>query len=220
MSSEKERREEITEIAHTMYQKGYISGPEGNLSVRLEADRVMITPSGLHKGFLRPEQMVIVNLEGVRVDTPTSANAHLKPTSELPMHLEVYRQRADVDAVVHAHPPYAVTLSIANLPIADDLIPELVVFLRRVPVTPYATPSSEENAQAIREVIRGCDALVLQRHGSLTIGRTLMMAFMRLETVESSAKIAYLLAQLGVNNPIPPEQLQKLHDQRQLWGFA
>ena len=176
---------------------------------------MLITPSGLHKGFLRPTQIITVNMAGERVDEPNANNVDLRPTSELPMHLEAYKQRPDICAVVHAHPPHAITLSIANIPIADDLIPEVTVFLGKIPVTPYATPSSPENAEAIRTVITNYDALVLQRHGSLTVGSTLMEAFMRLETVENSAKIAYMLAVLGVNSRIPADELAKLHRQRQ-----
>lgn len=210
----REQKQEICRIGRLMYDKGFISGGEGNISCRLDDNSVLITPSGLHKGFLRPEQIMRVSLAGVRLDTPTDANRDLKPTSELPMHLQAYQSRPDVNAVVHAHPHHAIVLSIAGIPLADDIIPEVVVFLGRIPVTPYATPSSTENAQAIRAVIAEYDALVLQRHGSLTVGRTLMEAFMRLETVENSAKIAYLLALLDVDSPIPAHQLQKLHAQR------
>lgn len=212
--SEQKRREEIVEIGRMMYTKSYISGGEGNISARLPDGNILITPSGLHKGLLNPSDIITVNLAGERVDTPNAQNAKHKPTSELPMHLEAYKQRDDVLAVVHAHPAHAVALSIAQIPIADDLIPEVVVFLGRIPVTPYATPSSEENAQAIRETIHDCDALVLERHGSLTVGRTLMEAFMRLEMVESSARLAYMTALLDVDRPIPSHQLAKLHAQR------
>lgn len=212
--TEQTLRAEMAEIGRMMYAKSYITGGEGNISARLPDGNILITPSGLHKGLLKPEDPIIVNLAGERVDTPNAVNANHKPTSELPMHLEAFKQRDDVLAVVHAHPAHAVALSIAQIPIADDLIPEIVVFLGRIPVTPYATPSSEENAQAIRETIRDCDALVLERHGSLTVGRSLMEAFMRLEMVESGARLAYMTAMLGVDRPIPPHQLKKLHTQR------
>ncbi len=212
---EQRLRAEIVEIGRMMYNKSYISGGEGNISARLPDGSILITPSGLHKGLLKPDDMIIVNLDGERVDTPNAHNAQLKPTSELPMHLEAFKQRSDILAVVHAHPAHAVALSIAQIPIADDLVPEVVVFLGRIPVTPYATPSSEENAHAIRTTIRDCDALVLERHGSLTVGNSLMEAFMRLEMVESSARLAYMMALLEVDRPIPVAQLQKLHKQRE-----
>lgn len=207
-------REEIVRIGRMMYEKQFISGGEGNLSYRLSADYILITPSGVHKGLLEPAQIIAVNREGERVDLPNEQNRTFKPTSELPMHLEAYRQRDDIHAVIHAHPPYSIVLSIAEIPIAEKLIPEVEVFLGRIPTTPYATPSSPENAAAIREAIRHCDALVLQRHGSLTVGESLLQAFMRLETVEGSAKLTYLLKTLNVDSPIPPDQLAKLHQQR------
>lgn len=208
-------RLEMVRIGRWMYERGYLAGYEGNLSARLDnPQHILITPSGLHKGVLEPDHLLVVDADGRRVDAPTAANRDLRPSSELPMHLEAYCQRPDIGAVVHAHPPHAVALSIAGLPIADNLIPEVVVLLERIPVTPYATPSSEENAAAIRAVIGRYNALVLERHGSLTVGRTLMEAFMRLETVESSARIAWLTAVLGANRPLAAEHLAKLHAQR------
>lgn len=217
--SEHALRAEMVQIARLMYQQGYISGGEGNLSLRLGPDRILITPSGLPKGLLEPAHLLVVNARGERVDLPNPANMQLKPTSELPMHLEALAQRPDVNAVIHAHPPHAVALSIADVPIADDLVPEVVVFLDRIPVTPYATPSSAENADAIRRVIRDYDALVLQRHGSLTVGSDLRQAFMRLETVESAARIAWLVALLGVERPLSAAQLDKLLQQRVALGL-
>src|SRR5690606_31729478 len=142
--------------------------------------------------FLEPDQVLIIDEAGNVVGPSTAANRTLKPTSELPMHLEAYRQRPDIGAVVHAHPPITIALSIAGIPLADCLLPEVIVFLGLVPTTQYATPSSEENVRAIRDLIAGHDALVLQRHGSLTVGNSPMQAFMRLETMEQNARIALI----------------------------
>jgi L-fuculose-phosphate aldolase len=203
-----------------MYDKGFISASDGNISARLGPDRILITPSGLHKGFLDPEHLVIVDQDGRKTNASTPANRTLQPTSELPMHLEVYRQRSDVSAVVHAHPPITIALSIAGVPLADCLLPEVIVFLGLIPTTQYATPSSEENVRAIRELITGHDALVLQRHGSLTVGQSPMQAFMRLETVEQNARIAFMLAQLGIHNPLPAVEVTKLLRQREQMGLS
>lgn len=212
-------REEIVRLGRLMYDKGFISASEGNLSARLGPDRFLITPSGLHKGFLEPEQLLVVDSAG-RVSAHYSPLARrLKPTSELPMHLEAYRQRPDIGAVIHAHPAHAIILSIAGIPIADCLIPEVVVLLGIIPTTPYATPSSDENARAIRTLIRQHDALVLQRHGTLTVGDTLWQAFMKLETVEQSARIGVQLAQLGVRNPLSPTDMRKLLALRREMGL-
>ncbi|HSG18288.1 MAG TPA: class II aldolase/adducin family protein, partial [Anaerolineae bacterium] len=177
-------------------------------------------PSGLHKGFLEPEHLLVVDGDGRRVGPSTAANRKLKPTSELPMHLEAYRQRPDVEAVVHAHPPTTVALSIAGVSLADCLLPEVIVFLGIIPTTAYATPASEENVRAIRELIANHDALVLQRHGSLTVGDSPMQAFMRLETVEQNSRIAFMLQQLGASHSLPAAEVEKLLRQRQEMGLS
>jgi L-fuculose-phosphate aldolase len=189
-------RDEIALVCRRMYDKDLISADAGNVSARLAPNRILITPSRIHKGFIRPEQLLVVDDDG-----ETVGGAPGKPTSELPMHLEAYRQRPDVGAVVHAHPPTAVALSIAGIPLDEYVLPEVIVTLGRIPTTPYAMPSSSENAAAIRSLIREHDALVLQRHGSLTVGATPLAAFSRLETVEQQARICYMLATLGVADP-------------------
>jgi L-fuculose-phosphate aldolase len=203
-----------------MYEKGFICASDGNISARLGPGRFLITPSGLHKGFLEPEQILIIDEHGQKVGGHSGARRHLKPTSELPMHLEAYRQRPDIQAVVHAHPPISIALSIAGIPMTDCLLPEVIVFLGIVPTTAYATPSSEENVQAIRELIGRHDALILQRHGSLTVGDSPMQGFMRLETVEQNARIGFMLAQLGVRRPLAAEEVKKLLRQRQQLGLS
>ncbi len=209
-------RDEIVRIGRLMYEKGFISSSEGNLSARLAADRFLITPSGLHKGFLEPDHLLVVDGTG-RVSG--AYPRRLTPTSELPMHLEAYRQRPDISAVIHAHPTNAIVLSIAGIPIADCLIPEVVVLLGTIPTTPYATPSSAENALAIRTLILQHDAIVLQRHGALSVGDTLWQAFMRLEMLEQSARIGLQLAQLGVHNPLSVADMQKLLALRRQMGL-
>ena len=215
-SNEFQLRQEIVKIGRMMYDKDFILASDGNISARLGHGRFLLTPSGLHKGLLEPDQLIIVNEAGKKIGGPR----HLNPTSELPMHLEAYRQRPDVTAVVHAHPPYAVALSIAGISMADCLLPETVVFLGTIPTTAYATPSSAENASLVREFIGSHDGLVLQRHGSLTVGNSPTQAFMRLETLERNAFIGYLLAQLNVHSPMPPADVQKLLHTRQKLGLS
>jgi L-fuculose-phosphate aldolase len=203
-----------------MYSKGFIASSDGNISARLAPDRFLLTPSGLHKGLLEPDHLLIVDGDGQTVGPRTSANRRLKPTSELPMHLEAYRQRPDVGAVVHAHPPITVALSIAGIPLANCLLPETIVMLGLIPTTAYAMPSSEENVRAIHQLIANHDALVLQRHGTLTVGADPMQSFMRLETVEQNARITFMLAQLGVENPLPADEVNKLLQLRSDMGLC
>ncbi len=218
--SERLVRQEIVKICRLMYEKGFISASDGNVSARIGSDKILITPSGLHKGLLEANQLLIVDETGNRAGPVTPESRKLKPTSELSMHLEAYRLRPDIGAVVHAHPPITIALSIAGIPLADCLLPEVIVFLGLIPTTEYATPSSEENVRAIRQFISDHDALVLQRHGSLTVGDSPTQGFMRLETVEQNARIAFMLAQLGVRNPLPAEDVNKLLVQREQMGLS
>ena len=209
-------RHEVVKIGQLMYEKGFILASDGNISVKLGNGRILLTPSGLSKGLMSPDELIIVNEEGKKIAGPR----HLNPTSELPMHLEAYKQRPDIQAVVHAHPPYAVALSIAGISMAECLLPEAIVFLGSIPTTAYATPSSEENAQVVRDLIGHHDGLVLQRHGSLTVGNSPMQAFMRLESLERNAYIGYLLATLNVHNPMQPDDVRKLLATRQKMGLS
>jgi L-fuculose-phosphate aldolase len=216
VSAEAALRADIVRVGQWMRQNDYIDGASGNVSARLSPDRILATPSGLPKGALSPEQLIIVNMRGEKVD----GLPELRPTSELLMHLEAYRRRPDVNAVVHAHPVTCIALSIAGVSLAECLVPEAVVVLGPIPTTPYATPSSEENQRAISEVVVSHDALVLQYHGSLTVGRDVLEAYLRLETLEHTAKIIALTKLLGGGSPLPPEQVTKLIQTRREWGFA
>jgi L-fuculose-phosphate aldolase len=213
-------RKQIVQVGRLMYDKDLIVSNDGNISARLSPGRLLITPSGLHKGFLEPGDILMIDEDGQRIGPGSIGNRKLKPTSELPLHLEAYRQRPDIDAVVHAHPPITIALSIAGIPMAACLIPEVIVSLGLIPTTEYATPSSRESIRAIRDLISNHDALVLQRHGSVTVGNTPMQAFMRLETVEQNARIAFMLSQLGVVNQLPAEEVAKLLKQREALGLV
>lgn len=213
-------RHEIVQVGKLLYERGLIVAADGNISARLADGNILITPSGLCKGMMTPDQLIIIDLDGRKIGPGTPVNQHLKPSSETPMHLEVYKQRSDVLSVVHAHPPHAIALSIAGISLADCMLPEAIVFLGLTPTTPYATPASEENARAIREIITGHDALMLQRHGSLTVGDSPFNAFYRTETLEQIAKITLMLHQLGGGRPLPPHQVEKLLKTRQEMGLS
>jgi L-fuculose-phosphate aldolase len=217
-SYERQLRAEIVRIGQLMHARGLLCGFEGNLSARLDEERLLMTPSGLHKGLMHEEQLLVVDLDG-RVVVESEATRGLRPTSELPMHLETYRRRPDVRAVVHAHPPITVALSIAGVAMDTPLLPEVIVLLGLIPTTDYAMSSSDEGATAIHQLIATHDALILQRHGTLTVGATLTAAFMRLETVEQNARIHFMLAQLGANNPLAAHEVHKLLQMRRAMGL-
>ena len=216
MADDSGLRAEIVRIGRLMHAKELVDATSGNISARLGPDRVLTTPSGLAKGFLNPEQLIVVNMRGEVVQ----AEPGLRPTSELLMHLEAYRRRPDVNGVVHAHPITAVALSIAGISLAECVVPEAVVVLGLIPTTPYANPASEENQRAIADVIVGHDAVVLQYHGTLTVGSDVNEAYLRLETLEHTAKIIALTRLLGGGPALPPEQVSKLLAARQSLGFA
>lgn len=212
--------EEIVRVGRLMYERGLAVAADGNISARLDEDHVLCTPSGLCKGMMKPEQLIVVDMEGRKLGPSTAANYDLRPTSEVFMHLEAYRQRPDIGAVVHAHPPITVALSIADISLADCMLPEVIVNLGLVPTTEYATPASEENVGAIRDLITNHDGMILQRHGTLTVGRDPWEAYMRLESLEQVARITLILQQLGRGEPLPPEQVEKLLAQRQQMGLS
>jgi L-fuculose-phosphate aldolase len=219
-AKEQALREEIVRVGHLMYERGLVVAADGNISARLDESRVLCTPSGLCKGMMTPEQMIVVDMQGNKVGPGTAANCDLRPTSEIFMHLEAFRQRPDIGGVVHAHPPITVALSIANISLADCMLPEVIVTLGLVPTTEYATPASAENVGAIRELIANHDGLILQRHGTLTVGQDAWEAYMRQESLEQVARITLVLQQLGHGESLPPEQVQKLLSQRQKMGLT
>jgi L-fuculose-phosphate aldolase len=214
--AEQALREEMVRVGQWMHTRDLVDGSAGNISARLGPGHLLATPSGLPKGWLAPEQMIVVDMDGQLVRGAPG----LRPTSELLMHLEAYRRRPDVQAVVHAHPPTAVALSIAGISLAECMIPEAIVFLGLVPTTPYATPSSAENQRAISDVIVSHDAILLAYHGSLTVGATVTEAYLRLETLEHTARIIAMARMLGGGPPLPPEQVAKLLETRRAWGFG
>jgi L-fuculose-phosphate aldolase len=212
-------REEVVRVGRLLYEKGLVVAGDGNISVRLTDHLILATPGGLCKGMLQPDQLIITDLQGGRVGLETAASRELKPTSEMCMHLEVYRQRPDVQAVVHAHPPTTIALSIAGISLAECLLPEVIVTLGIIPTTEYATPSSDENAHAIRNLIVNHDGIVLKRHGALTVGTSLMDAFHKMETIEHLSRIKLMLVLLGRGEPLPPFQVEKLLELRRKLGL-
>jgi L-fuculose-phosphate aldolase len=213
-------RQQMCLIGQLMHRNGYVDGAGGNISARLDSDRILTTPSGLAKGFMTPDQIIVVDTNGKRVDTTTVVNQHLRPTSEMVMHLECYRQRHDIQGVVHAHPPTSIALTMSGHDFSECLIPEMIMLLGIVPTLPYSSPASDENQQVIREAIKQHDALMLSHHGSLTVARTLWDAYLRLENLEHSAKIIYMVQQLGgAKNRLSREQIEKLIQIRERLGL-
>jgi L-fuculose-phosphate aldolase len=212
MGSLWEAREEIVEFSHKVQEYGFVSATDGNLSLRLDDGRIMITPSGIRKGEVRMEDPIIIDAEGNKLE------GEGKPSSETRLHLEVYRLRKDVNAVIHAHPPKCIAFTVAGVPLDTCLLPEVVVTLGSVPTSRYATPTTDEVPQSIKEPIGKSDAVMLARHGSLTVGKDLNTAFKILEKMEHTATIALYARMLGGPQPFNQEELQKLYSLRPQWG--
>ncbi len=212
--TEHELRAEIVRISRLLWEKGFVAATDGNVSARLGSNRILITPSGFSKGFIKPEQLIITDMDGKLISSYERGRKDLRPSSEMPLHLEAYRQRPDVHAVVHAHPPITVALTIAGIPLARCVLPEVVVSLGNIPTTAYATPGTSEGAGVVRDLIRTHDALVLDHHGAVTVGKTVFGAYMNMEKVEHTAEITVVARQLGQVNLLPPEEVRKLVEKR------
>jgi len=196
----------IVECGEICYTRHLMVSNDGNISVRMDEDRVLITPAGMCKGRMEVDDLLIVDLDGKVL----AAVKDRSPSTETPMHLEVYRQRPDVRAVIHAHPIFATALTVADLDFPDDVLPEVALSLGKVPVTAYARPSSRKDAEVIKPFIRDCNAILLRQHGSLTVGRNLDEALIHLERLEHVAETFHHAQQLGNVRRIPPDELRKL----------
>jgi L-fuculose-phosphate aldolase len=189
-------RAEIVEIGRRLYERGLITATEGNISVRTDAG-LLVTAGGVSKGFLTPELIVETDADGVRLGGAS------RVSSEIAMHAAIYRRRPDVSAVVHAHPPAATAFAVAHLPLDEPLLAESVLVLGRVPLVPYAPPSTAALAEAVADAIgAGAVAVLLANHGAVTVGQTLARAHERMETLEHVARVALLARQLGGGVPL------------------
>jgi L-fuculose-phosphate aldolase len=204
MSAERLHREEIVRVGHMLHERQLIAGCEGNVSVRLDSGMILATPTGTCKGFLQPDDMVIVDEAGTRVA------GQRKVSSEIEMHLVIYRMRPDVRAVVHAHPATATGFAVAGFALDEPLMPEMIVSLGCVPLAPYATPGTPELAESLVPLVPDYDAILLSNHGVVTYGEDLMNAYLRMETVEHVARITLVAHTLGSPRALPVEEIEKL----------
>ena len=204
---EKEIREEIAVYGGLVYAQGLVSGASGNLSARVDKDHILITPSGCHKGMLDPRDLLLYNLKTCQ----TIGETKIKPSSEIRMHTFVYQHRPDVQAVIHAHPPYAVALSVAGISLEALVLPEVILAMGAIVDCGYATPTTENVVHAMKQPVRtGHNALILVRHGSVTLGETMQEAFCRLEIVEHVAKVTAIARSMGKVSPLPQKEIDEL----------
>jgi L-fuculose-phosphate aldolase len=204
MPTERKHREEIVRYGRTLHEKGFVAAMDGNLSVRLKQDRILVTPTGLSKGSMRPADLVIVDLEGKQV----AGRRHV--TSEIGMHLMIYRTRADVKAIVHAHPPTATGFAAAGIALTEPLVCEVVMGLGCIPLARYGTPGTAELAQSLEPYVPKYDAILMSNHGVVAYGDTIEHAYMKMETVEHFAQISLVTHMLGRQQPLQEREIEKL----------
>ncbi len=207
-------KKQLIEIGKRMYARGFVAANDGNISVRLSEDRILITPTGVSKGFMKSEDLVVIDLDGRVV------SLHGKPSSEAMMHVDIYRQRPDVRSVCHAHPPYATAFAVAGIPMERCVMPEVIFTLGSVPLSEYATPGTEEVFLSLRKYIAEYDAVLLANHGVVTVGKTVEQAYFKMETVEHAAKIQVIAGQIGGVKNLDAAQVSRLLKMRQQAGIT
>ena len=214
MQIEERLRADIVEIGRRLHDRGFVASNDGNISVRLDDDRLLTTPTGVSKGFMTPDMMVTTDLTGRKL------TGDRQPSSEILMHLAVYEHRPEIKAVVHAHPPTATGFAVAGIPLDRAVLAEVVTTLGSIPIADYGTPSTSELADAVREYIRAHDGVLLANHGALTVAEELFAAYYKMETVEHFARISLVARQLGGERLLSREEVNRLQDLRDRYGIA
>ena len=214
MASQRQYRREIIRLGGRLHGCGFVAGTDGNLSVRLDRRRILVTPTSMSKGMMRTSDLVMVDLEGRKLAGKRNVS------SEIAMHLLIYRLRPDIRAIVHAHPPTATGFAASGLSLDQPLVCELVVGLGCVPLARYGTPGTPELSRALEPLIPQYDAILMANHGVVTYGEDLQHAYMKMETVEHFAKIALVAHLLGNAQPLNDEEIAKLVVLRQKYGGA
>lgn len=203
-----EIKKEICEAGHKIYAKGFVAANDGNISVKVSENEYYCTPTGVSKGDLTPDMICRIDGNGNKLE------GKLNPSSEIKMHLRVYRDRPDVNAVVHAHPPVATAFTVAGLDLDQYILPEAILTIGWVPTCDYGTPSTMEIPDSLNPYLQEHDAFLLKNHGALTVGCTLQKALFTMEEVEFNAQINKYARELGNVEEIPCDQLEKLMELR------
>jgi L-fuculose-phosphate aldolase len=204
MPSERQYRHEIVLYGKMLHQRGYVAAMDGNLSIRLDENRILATPTAMCKSMMRPSDLVIVDMEGRRL------SGRRDVSSEIGMHVLIYKLRPDIRGVVHAHPATATGFAAAGMALNEPLVCEVVIGLGSIPLARYGTPGTPELTDALQPLIPEFDALLMSNHGVVAYGDTLNHAYMKMETVEHFAQIALVTHLLGRQQPLQNEQLEKL----------
>ena len=214
--SDTQLRNDIVEVGRRLWTRGFVASNDGNISVRIAPDRLLMTPASVSKGFMTPEMMVITDLDGQLV----AGAPGRKPSSEIQMHLVAYRNRPDVGAVVHAHPPLSTGFAVAGIPLDRAVLAEVITTLGSIPIADYATPSTSALARAVEPYVKAHDGLLLANHGALALGKDLFSAYYKMETIEHFARISLVARMLGGENLLSREEVMRLQELRGKYGIA
>jgi len=217
MVGEFELKKQFVEIGKRIWTRGYVASNDGNMTLKLNDREILATPTGISKGWMTEEMISKCDMDGNVI----SGNPKYKPSSEVKIHLEVYKQRPDIKAVVHAHPPYATSFAVAGIPLDKCVLPEAIIVIGSVLIAPYGLPSTMELPEKMRPFIKNSDAILLENHGALTMGTDLLNAYHKMETLEHTANIVWKAIQLGNVNVLSTnerERLMTLRDKFNLQG--
>ena len=216
MTNEFELKKLFVEIGRRIWVRGFVASNDGNLSVRLNEREILTTPTGVSKGFLTPEMIIRCDMSGKPLG---GGGGRYRPSSEVKMHIDVYKERPDVNAVVHAHPQYATSFAVAGIPLNKCVLPEAIIVIGAVPIAPYGLPSTMEIPDRARPYIKTSDAILLENHGALTLGPDLLNAYHKMETLEHTASIVWKAIQLGNMNVLPAEERDRLMTLREKFNL-
>ncbi len=213
VKTEREHRQDIVDIGRLVYQKGWVAANDGNITVRMDDERILATPTGVSKGMMHPDDLIIMGMDGKKI------SGRKEGTSEIAMHLTVYSMRPDVRAVVHAHPPVATGYAAAGKQLNLALLPEVIISMGCVPLAGYGLPGTPELTEPMLPYIPKYDAIMMGNHGAVCYGEDVYKAFFRMETVEHFARISLVAELLGGATPLPREEVNKLFEARTRYGI-
>jgi len=206
-------KKDILEVGRRTYIRGYVASNDGNISARLDRKHIFITPTGVSKGFMKPGDLITVDMNGKVV------GGKKKPSSEIFMHLHIYKERPDVNSICHAHPPYATGFAVAGIPLDQYVLPEVIITLGTIPLVSYGTTGTEEFYKPLLPLLQEYDAFLLANHGALTVGSDVFSAYYKMEILEHYAHIIFIARNLGKVTTLKDEQVQKLIALRERYGI-
>ncbi len=206
-------RKEIIEVGMRIYSRGYVASNDGNISARIGNDRILITPTGVSKGFMKSADLIILDQNGNILE------GKRKPSSETAMHLQIYKARPDINSVCHAHPPYATGFAVAGIPLTKMILPEVIIVLGKIPLVEYGTTGTEKLYKKISKYVFDYDAFLLANHGAVTLGKNVLDAYHKMETLEHASQIQFIARQLGNITTLDKKQTEELIELRDKFGI-